>query len=99
MILFLTNTSSTGELYSKLLNIDFVLLILSSVASIYANNPVVAQTSETTSSTSPETTGLPPFKLHHLKTVNRFQQVNLQYKEYLQMTKRPIVRCMLMLMT
>lgn len=63
MILFLTNTSSTGELYSKLLNIDFVLLILSSVASIYANNPVVAQTSETTSSTSPETTGLPTIQI------------------------------------
>jgi hypothetical protein len=63
MILFLKNTSSTGELYSKLLNIGFVLLILSSVASIYANNPVVAQTSETTSSSSPEATGLPTIQI------------------------------------
>ena len=63
MILLLKNTSSTGELYSKLLNIGFVLLILSSVASIYANNPVVAQTSETASSTSPEATGLPTIQI------------------------------------
>jgi hypothetical protein len=45
------------------LNIGFVLLILSSVASIYANNPSVAQTSETTSSTSPEATGLPTIQI------------------------------------
>jgi hypothetical protein len=55
MILFLKrSTSSVGELYSRLLTISFVLLILSSVTSIYAtnNNSAVAQTSETTSSTS-----------------------------------------------
>lgn len=64
MILFLKGTSNIGELYSRLLIIGFVLLMLSSVASIYANNPAVAQTSETPSSTSsPDTTGLPTIQI------------------------------------
>ena len=64
MILFSKNTSSIEELYSRLLIIGFVLLVLSSLASIYANHPTIAQTSETTSSTSsPEATGLPTIQI------------------------------------
>src|SRR5919109_5293724 len=68
MMLFLKSTCNIGELYSRLLVIGFVLLILSSVVSIYAinNNSAVAQTSETTSSTStssPEATGLPTIQI------------------------------------
>lgn len=64
MMLFLKSTSSIGELYSRLLIIGFVLLILSSLASIYANNLAIAQTSETISSTSsPEATGLPTIQI------------------------------------
>jgi hypothetical protein len=68
MMLFLKSTCNIGELYSRLLIIGFVLLILSSIASIYANNnSAVAQISETTSSTStssPEaTSGLPTIQI------------------------------------
>jgi hypothetical protein len=66
MMLFLKSTCNIGELYSRLLIIGFVLLILSSVVSIYANNnSAVAQTSETTSSTStsPKATGLPTIQI------------------------------------
>ena len=47
--------------YSQLLIIGFVLLILSSVFSIYATSPIVAQTPETSS--SPQATGLPTIQI------------------------------------
>jgi hypothetical protein len=47
--------------YSRLLIIGFVLLILSSVFSIYATSPIVAQTPETSS--SPQATGLPTIQI------------------------------------
>jgi hypothetical protein len=48
--------------YSLLLIIGFVLLILSSTYSIHVPKPVMAQTSETTSS-PPEATGLPTIQI------------------------------------
>jgi hypothetical protein len=61
MILLLKITSNSVELYSRLLSIGFILLILSSVIWIYFTGPVVAQTSET----SPSTTvpGLPTIQI------------------------------------
>jgi hypothetical protein len=61
MILLLKITSNSVELYSRLLSIGFILLILSSVIWIYFTCPVVAQTSET----SPSTTvpGLPTIQI------------------------------------
>jgi hypothetical protein len=56
MVLLLKSACNTVIPYSRLLIIGFVLLILSSVISIYNTGPVVAQTPETTSTTVP---GLP----------------------------------------
>ncbi|MFZ0264400.1 MAG: hypothetical protein WAL42_04880, partial [Nitrososphaeraceae archaeon] len=55
------STSDIAELYSTLL-ISLVLLILSSAISFYYINPVLAQPSETISS-SPQTTGLPTIQI------------------------------------
>jgi hypothetical protein len=57
----LKSTSDIAELYSTLL-ISLVLLILSSAISFYFINPVLAQPSETISS-SPQTTGLPTIQI------------------------------------
>jgi hypothetical protein len=57
----LKSTSDIAELYSMLL-ISLVLLILSSAISFYYINPVLAQPSETISS-SPQTTGLPTIQI------------------------------------
>jgi hypothetical protein len=55
--LLLKITSNIAELCSSILIINFVLLAVSS----YVPNPIVAQTSETTS--SPQTTGLPTVQI------------------------------------
>jgi hypothetical protein len=57
----LKSTSDISELYSTLL-ISLVLLILSSTISFYYIDPVLAQPSETISS-SPQTTGLPTIQI------------------------------------
>jgi hypothetical protein len=54
--------SNFAELYSRLLVISFVLLLLLTSFSFYVLNPVVAQTSETLSS-SPQATGLPTIQI------------------------------------
>ena len=54
MVLLLKSACNIVQPYSRLLIIDFVLLILSSVFSMYTTSPIVAQTPETSSSpTSP----------------------------------------------
>jgi hypothetical protein len=58
MILLLKITSNIAELCSNMLIISFVLLAVS----FYVPNPVVAQTSESLSS-SPQTTGLPTIQI------------------------------------
>ena len=58
MILLLKITSNIAELCSSMLIISFVLLAVS----FYVPNPVVAQTSESLSS-SPQTTGLPTIQI------------------------------------
>jgi hypothetical protein len=60
MVLLLKSACNTVIPYSRLLIIGFVLLILSSVISIYNTGPVVAQTPETTSTTVP---GLPTIQI------------------------------------
>jgi hypothetical protein len=55
MILLLKITSNFAELYSRLLVISFALLLLLPSFSFYVPNSVVAQTSETFSS-SPQAT-------------------------------------------
>ena len=62
MILLLKITSNFAELYSRLLVISFALLLLLPSFSFYVPNPVVAQTSETFSS-SPQATGLPTVQI------------------------------------
>ena len=62
MVLLLERVSNIAKLYSSMLISAFVLLILSSAFLIYVPNPVFAQTSETTSS-SPQTTGLPTIQI------------------------------------
>jgi hypothetical protein len=61
MVLLLKSACNIVDPYSRLLIIGFVLLILSSVFSIYATSPIVAQTPETSS--SPQATGLPPIQI------------------------------------
>jgi hypothetical protein len=58
MKLLLKITSNIAELCSSMLIISFVLLAVS----FYVPNPVVAQTSETTSS-PPQATGLPTVQI------------------------------------
>ena len=62
MILLLKITSNFAELYSRLLVISFALLLLLPSFSFYVPNSVVAQTSETFSS-SPQATGLPTVQI------------------------------------
>jgi hypothetical protein len=50
MVLLLKSACNIVQPYSRLLIIGFVLLILSSVFSMYATSPIVAQTPETSSS-------------------------------------------------
>ena len=57
--MLIKKTSNTAKLYSKLLIIGFVLFLLPSVISICVISPVVAQTSET-STTAP---GLPTIQI------------------------------------
>jgi hypothetical protein len=59
--LLLKSACNIVDPYSRLLIIGFVLLILSSVFSIYATSPIVAQTPETSS--SPQATGLPTIQI------------------------------------
>jgi hypothetical protein len=61
MVLLLKSACNIVDPYSRLLIIGFVLLILSSVFSIYATSPIVAQTPETSS--SPQATGLPTIQI------------------------------------
>ena len=61
MVLLLKSACDIVDPYSQLLFIGFVLLILSSVFSIYATSPIVAQTPETSS--SPQATGLPTIQI------------------------------------
>ena len=61
MVLLLKSACNIVDPYSRLLIIGFVLLILSSVFSIYATSPIVAQTPE--SSSSPQATGLPTIQI------------------------------------
>ena len=61
MVLLLKSACNIVDPYSRLLIIGFVLLILSSVFSIYATSPIVAQTLETSS--SPQATGLPTIQI------------------------------------
>jgi hypothetical protein len=61
MVLLLKSSCNIVDPYSRLLIIGFVLLILSSVFSIYATSPIVAQTPETSS--SPQATGLPTIQI------------------------------------
>ena len=61
MILLLKITSNFAELYSRLLVISFALLLLLPSFSFYVPNSVVAQTSETFSSS--QTTGLPTVQI------------------------------------
>jgi hypothetical protein len=61
MVLLLKSACNIVDPYSRLLIIGFVLLILSSVFSIYATSPIVAQTPETSS--SPQTTGIPTIQI------------------------------------
>ena len=56
MVLLLKSACNIVDPCSRLLIIGFVLLILSSVFSIYATSPILAQTPETSS--SPQATGL-----------------------------------------
>jgi hypothetical protein len=60
MVLLLKSACNIVQPYSRLLIIGFVLLILSSVFSMYATSPIVAQTPETSSTTS---TGLPTIQI------------------------------------
>ena len=62
MVLLLQRISNIAKLYSSVQISAFVLLILSSAFLIYLPNPVFAQTSETTSS-SPQTNGLPTIQI------------------------------------
>jgi hypothetical protein len=59
--LLLKSACNIVDPYSRLLIIGFVLLILSSIISICAISPVVAQTPETSS--SPQATGLPTIQI------------------------------------
>jgi hypothetical protein len=61
MILLLKITSNFAELYSRLLVTSFALLLLLPSFSFYVPNSVVAQTSETFSSS--QTTGLPTVQI------------------------------------
>jgi hypothetical protein len=61
MVLLLKSACNIVDPCSRLLIIGFVLLILSSVFSIYATSPIVAQTPETSS--SPQATGLPTIQI------------------------------------
>jgi hypothetical protein len=61
MVLLLKSACNIVDPYSRLLIIGFVLLILSSIFSIYATSPIVAQTPETSS--SPQATGLPTIQI------------------------------------
>jgi hypothetical protein len=61
MVLLLKSACNIVDPYSRLLIIGFVLLTLSSVFSIYATSPIVAQTPETSS--SPQATGLPTIQI------------------------------------
>ena len=61
MVLLLKSACNIVDPYSRLLIIGFVLLILSSVFSIYSTSPIVAQTPETSS--SPQATGLPTIQI------------------------------------
>jgi hypothetical protein len=61
MVLLLKSACNIVDPCSRLLIIGFVLLILSSVFSIYATSPIVAQTPE--SSSSPQATGLPTIQI------------------------------------
>jgi hypothetical protein len=61
VVLLLKSACNIVDPYSRLLIIGFVLLILSSVFSIYATSPIVAQTPETSS--SPQATGLPTIQI------------------------------------
>ena len=62
MVLLLERVSNIAKLYSSMLISAFVLLILSSAISFYYINPVLAQPSETISS-STQTTGLPTIQI------------------------------------
>ena len=97
MVLSLKSAYDIAKLYSKLLIIGFVLFLLSSIISIYSTSPVVAQTPETSSSTTAP--GLPTIQITTPQDGQQVPQENLRYREYLQTTKKPIVRCMLMSMT
>jgi hypothetical protein len=70
MVLSLKSAYDIAKLYSKLLIIGFVLFLLSSIISIYSTSPVVAQTPETSSSTTAP--GLPTI---HITTPQDGQQV------------------------
>ena len=97
MVLLIKSTSNIAKLYSKLLIISFVLFLLSSVISIYSNSPVVAQTPESlSSSTSP--TGLPTIQITSPQDGQQVPPGELSIQGILQMTKRLIAMCMLMLM-
>ena len=61
MVLSLKSAYDIAKLYSKLLIIGFVLFLLSSIISIYSTSPVVAQTPETSSSTTAP--GLPTIQI------------------------------------
>jgi hypothetical protein len=61
MVLLLKSACNIVDPCSRLLIIGFVLLILSSVFSIYATSPILAQTPETSS--SPQATGLPTIQI------------------------------------
>jgi hypothetical protein len=61
MVLLLKSACNIVDPCSRLLIIGFVLLILSSVFSIYATSPILAQTPETSS--SPQATGQPTIQI------------------------------------
>ena len=94
MVLLLKSACDIVEPYSQLLIIGFVLLILSSVFSIYATSPIVAQTPETSS--SPQATGLPTIQITTPQDGQQVPPGDFQYREYLQMMNKPTVRYMLM---